>query len=118
MAALSYLDFFPAVVQRTAVSTAATMAQRTSSETFETAVQALPKLLPLLEYPDQHLVDSAALALSRITSAAARCASCAIACSCTLVRAFVAPWLRWSFLATLARYNVSIELVDTLARHA
>ena len=73
MAVLSYLDFFPAVVQRSAVATAATMAARTGNDTMDAALQAVPRLLPLLDYTDHSIVDSAALALNRITSAAARC---------------------------------------------
>lgn len=73
-AVLSFLDFFPAVVQRTAVSTAATMAARTSMETLSCALEALPQLLPLLDYQDHAIADSACLALNRITTAAAGCA--------------------------------------------
>jgi hypothetical protein len=71
-ALLSYLDFFPAAVQRSAVSTAAAMAARTSVDTIDCALQAMPQLLPLLEFQDHRIVDSAAAALNGITDAAAR----------------------------------------------
>jgi hypothetical protein len=71
-ALLSYLDFFPAAVQRSAVSTAAAMAARTSVDTIDCALQAMPQLLPLLEFQDHRIVDSAAAALNGIIDAAAR----------------------------------------------
>ena len=78
IAVLSYLDFFPAVVQRTAVATAAAMAARAGPSTMEAALAAVPRLVPLLDYADHHIVDSACLALNRITSAASRCTLLAV----------------------------------------
>ena len=88
---LSYLDFFPSVVQRTAVSTAAAMAGVVTLDSMDSALAAMPQLLPLLDYQDHRIADSACLALSRIASAAAKCAvACPLAllvaqCRCCVV---------------------------------
>eukprot|EP00892_Ulva_mutabilis_P001731 jgi/Ulvmu1/11559/UM079_0002.1 len=73
MATLSYLNFLPDVVQRTAVSTAAAMAARTTSETMPLAMEALPHLLALLDdCKDTPILNSACSALDHITSAATK----------------------------------------------
>lgn len=75
MATLSYLNFLPDVVQRTAVSTAAAMAARTTGETMPLALEALPHLLALLDdCKDTQIVNAACSALDHITNAAAKCA--------------------------------------------
>jgi hypothetical protein len=94
-AVLSFLDFFPPVVQRTAVSTAATMATRTSMETLACALEALPQLLPLLDYQDHAIADSACLALNRITTAAAACVP-----SDLLLSLFCSTWHSAAFRST------------------
>lgn len=74
MATLSYLNFLPDVVQRSAVSTAAAMAAQTTSDTMPFALEALPYLLALLDdCKDTQILNSACLALDHITKAAARC---------------------------------------------
>lgn len=73
MATLSYLNFLPDVVQRTAVSTAAAIAARTTGETMPLALEALPHLLSLLDdCKDSQILNSACSALDHITNAAAK----------------------------------------------
>jgi hypothetical protein len=75
MATLSYLSFLPDVVQRTAVTTAAAMAARASSDTMSVALEVVPHLLNLLEdCKDVAILNSACSALHHITSAASRSA--------------------------------------------
>lgn len=73
MATLSYLNFLPDVVQRTAVSTAAAMAARTTGETMSLALEALPHLLALLDdCKDTQILNFASSALDHITCAATK----------------------------------------------
>lgn len=76
MATLSYLGFLPDVVQRTAVTTAARMAAKASTETMSVALEVVPHLLNLLEdCKDAAILNSACSALNHITTAASRCDS-------------------------------------------
>lgn len=69
MAVLSYLDFFPTGVQRTAVATAATMCTGLGSSHLSAVKDALPILCNLLQYQDAKVVDNACLALLHIAQA-------------------------------------------------
>lgn len=51
---LSYLDFFPTSVQRTAVATAANMCRMLSTEDTSTVEEAIPMLTNLLQYQVRH----------------------------------------------------------------
>jgi len=69
LAVLSYLDFFPTGVQRTAVATAATMCSRLGPSHASAVKDALPILCNLLQYQDAKVVDNACLALLHIAEA-------------------------------------------------
>ncbi|KAG2490174.1 hypothetical protein HYH03_011304 [Edaphochlamys debaryana] len=79
MAVLSYLDFFPTGVQRTATATAANICRSltaspgaASSSVAQAAVkEAIPMLTGLLHYSDAKVVDNACVALSYIAEASA-----------------------------------------------
>lgn len=75
MAVLSYLDFFPTGVQRTAVSTAATMCTGLGPAHVSSVKDALPILCNLLQYQDAKVVDNACLALLHIAEAYSKDAS-------------------------------------------
>ncbi|KAG2450258.1 hypothetical protein HYH02_004769 [Chlamydomonas schloesseri] len=79
LAVLSYLDFFPTGVQRTATATAANicrsltlMPSAAASSTAQAAVkEAIPILTGLLHYSDAKVVDNACVSLSYIAEASA-----------------------------------------------
>lgn len=75
MAVLSYLDFFPTGVQRTAVATAATMCTGLGPSHLSAVKDALPILCNLLQYQDAKVVDNACLALLHIAEAYSKDAS-------------------------------------------
>ena len=59
MAVLSYLDFFPTGVQRTAVSTAAAICRSVPVDGYEMVHDMTLKLTNLLSHHDQRIVESA-----------------------------------------------------------
>lgn len=69
MAVLSYLDFFPSSVQRTAVATAAMMCTALGPSHVSAVRDALPVLCNLLQYSDPKVVDNACLALLHVAEA-------------------------------------------------
>lgn len=69
LAVLSYLDFFPTGVQRTAVATAATMCTGLGPSHVSAVKDALPILCNLLQYQDAKVVDNACMALLHIAEA-------------------------------------------------
>jgi E3 ubiquitin-protein ligase TRIP12 len=69
MAVLSYLDFFPSSVQRTAVATAAMMCTALGPSHVSSVKDALPMLCNLLQYQDDKVVDNACIALQHIADA-------------------------------------------------
>lgn len=69
LAVLSYLDFFPTGVQRTAVGTAAAMCAGLRPSHLSAVRDALPILTALLQYQDAKIVDSACAALLAIAEA-------------------------------------------------
>jgi E3 ubiquitin-protein ligase TRIP12 len=72
VAVLSFIDFFATGVQRVAVATAANICRGLSSspqEHVDAVSTAAPILIGLLQYQDARIVDSACLALTRITEA-------------------------------------------------
>ncbi|GIL61901.1 hypothetical protein Vafri_16276, partial [Volvox africanus] len=79
LAVLSYLDFFPTGVQRTATATAANICRSlamspsaASSSAAQAAVkEAIPILTGLLHYSDAKVVDNACVSLSYIAEASA-----------------------------------------------
>lgn len=75
LAVLSYLDFFPSSVQRTAVQTAALMCTALGPSHLGAVKDALPILCNLLQYQDERVVDHACVALQHIAEAYARDAS-------------------------------------------
>lgn len=72
VAVLSYLDFFPTGVQRTAVATAANMCAGLTTDNFDAVKEAVPILTNLLQYSDAKVVDSACTALTHIAETFAR----------------------------------------------
>lgn len=75
LAVLSYLDFFPSSVQRTAVATAALMCTALGPSHLSSVKDALPILCNLLQYQDNKVVDNACVALQHIADAYAHDAS-------------------------------------------
>jgi E3 ubiquitin-protein ligase TRIP12 len=75
LAVLSFLDFFPTGVQRTAVATAATMCTGLGPSHVSAVKDALPVLCNLLQYQDAKVVDNACMALLHIAEAYAHHAS-------------------------------------------
>jgi E3 ubiquitin-protein ligase TRIP12 len=75
LAVLSYLDFFPSSVQRTAVATAALMCTALGPSHLSSVKDALPILCNLLQYQDDKVVDNACIALQHIADAYAHDAS-------------------------------------------
>ncbi|KXZ47851.1 hypothetical protein GPECTOR_32g463 [Gonium pectorale] len=79
LAVLSYLDFFPTGVQRTATATAANICRSlmaspstAASSTAQSAIkEAIPILTGLLHYSDAKVVDNACVSLSYIAEASA-----------------------------------------------
>mmetsp|Transcript_11522 Transcript_11522/g.28178 ORF Transcript_11522/g.28178 Transcript_11522/m.28178 type:complete len:2013 (-) Transcript_11522:941-6979(-) len=69
LAVLSYLDFFPTGVQRTAVNTAANICRGLTPEHAGVVAEAVPILANLLTYQDAKVVDGACMALSHIAEA-------------------------------------------------
>jgi E3 ubiquitin-protein ligase TRIP12 len=69
MAVLTYLDFFPSSVQRTAVTTAANMCNGIAPDSFSMVQDAVPQLTQLLQYADAKVVDGACSALLLIVEA-------------------------------------------------
>jgi E3 ubiquitin-protein ligase TRIP12 len=69
LAVLSFLDFFPTGVQRTAVATAATMCTGLGPSHVSVVKDALPILCNLLQYQDAKVVDNACMALLHIAEA-------------------------------------------------
>jgi E3 ubiquitin-protein ligase TRIP12 len=69
LAVLSFLDFFPTGVQRTAVATAATMCTGLGPSHVSAVKDALPILCNLLQYQDAKVVDNACMALLHIAEA-------------------------------------------------
>jgi len=69
LAVLSYLDFFPSSVQRTAVATAALMCTALGPSHLSSVKDALPILCNLLQYQDEKVVDNACIALQHIADA-------------------------------------------------
>ncbi|KAF6266557.1 hypothetical protein COO60DRAFT_1697133 [Scenedesmus sp. NREL 46B-D3] len=69
LAVLSFLDFFPTGVQRTAVATAATMCTGLGPSHVSAVKDALPVLCNLLQYQDAKVVDNACMALLHIAEA-------------------------------------------------
>jgi E3 ubiquitin-protein ligase TRIP12 len=72
VAVLSYVDFFQTGVQRVAVATAANICRGLSTEFVDAVSTAAPILIGLLSYSDAKIVDSACLALTRISDAFSR----------------------------------------------
>lgn len=72
LAVLSYLDFFPSSVQRTAVATAAMMCTALGPSHMSSVKDALPILCNLLQYQDEKVVDHACIALQHIADAYAQ----------------------------------------------
>lgn len=64
-ALLNYLDFFSTNVQRTAVTAAANCCRNVSQDYFNMVRDVFPMLRNVLAYPDQRLVEQAALAVLR-----------------------------------------------------
>ena len=65
-ALLNFLDFFNTSVQRTAMHAAAHCCCNVSPDVFKTVKEVLPIIQGVLSYPDQCLVESAALCIIRI----------------------------------------------------
>ncbi|KAI5475050.1 E3 ubiquitin-protein ligase TRIP12, partial [Pseudohyphozyma bogoriensis] len=66
-AILSFLDFFSFHVQRTAVTAAANCCRSLSPDSFDLVKEVTPIFKNILGYPDQRVVEQAALAVVRIT---------------------------------------------------
>ncbi|KAF6150541.1 hypothetical protein GIB67_030342 [Kingdonia uniflora] len=66
MACLTYLDFFPSSIQRVALSTAANICKKLTSDSSSQFMEAVPVFCNLLQYEDQKLVESAATCLIKI----------------------------------------------------
>ncbi|KAJ7967163.1 E3 ubiquitin-protein ligase UPL3-like [Quillaja saponaria] len=69
MAVLSYLDFFSTGVQRVALSTAANMCKKLSSDAADFVMEAVPLLTNLLQYHDSKVLEHASVCLTRIAEA-------------------------------------------------
>jgi len=64
-AVISYLDFFPMGVQRSAITTASNLCRNVPQDCFHYVADAVPILANLLRYQDQKIVEKACLCYSR-----------------------------------------------------
>eukprot|EP00002_Diphylleia_rotans_P040930 TRINITY_DN9833_c0_g2_i9.p1 TRINITY_DN9833_c0_g2~~TRINITY_DN9833_c0_g2_i9.p1 ORF type:complete len:1473 (+),score=252.80 TRINITY_DN9833_c0_g2_i9:299-4717(+) len=66
-ACLSYIDFFPINVQRTAATTAANMCRQVPAEMFSIIHEAIPLITNLLASSDSKILESACLSFARLS---------------------------------------------------
>lgn len=72
VAVLSFLDFFPMGVQRSAVATAANLCRGVPQDCFHFTVDAIPILTNLLKYQDHKIIEKACLSFARLVESFAR----------------------------------------------